>query len=577
MEPFKPTIIDDSVIDSKFKDIIQSSKVLIIPLIRCDDKVFNGIIKQKNIENQVFNGIFKKEIIDKITDGLHNNSKLLGPRVEPLRLNTVCGDQVFDGVNKQENIDSQVFNGIFKEEIIDETDHHSDGQLPQKGTRTEEKENTIDTEIKIKKEIIDEQEFEGTVLNENHSSKFITCLNTDITFNNKRKNPFNNIRDTISPASNLTVRTWTHKLHKCDICGIRFSKVSDLTRHARIHTREKPYKCDFCDTAFARASCLTIHNKTHAREPSYKLRLNTVCGDQVFDGVNKQENIDRQVFNGIFKEEIIDETDHHYDGQLPQKGTRTEEKENIIDTEINIKKEIIDEQEFEGTVLNENHSSEFMTCLNTDITFNNKRKNPFNNIRDTISPASNLTVRTWTHKLHECDIREKPYKCDICDTAFARASCLTNHKKAHAREPSYKCDICSIRLSRASHLTRHKRTHTVEKTYKCDVCDQAFFQAYNLNIHKRTHSGKRPHKCDVCNTKFYYLSHLTRHKRTHTGEKPYKCKFCDQDFAQNYNLTTHERIHNGEKPYSCDICGLQFSDASNLRRHSKKSHNGKKA
>lgn len=52
--------------------------MLIIPPIRCDDKVFNGIIKQKNIENQVFNGIFKKEIIDKIIVGLHNNSQLLG-------------------------------------------------------------------------------------------------------------------------------------------------------------------------------------------------------------------------------------------------------------------------------------------------------------------------------------------------------------------------------------------------------------------------------------------------------------------------------------------------------------------
>jgi len=65
--------------------------VLTIPLIRCDDKEFNGvikqenidsqvfkgIIKQKNIENQVLNRIIKKEIIDKIIDGLHNNSQLL--------------------------------------------------------------------------------------------------------------------------------------------------------------------------------------------------------------------------------------------------------------------------------------------------------------------------------------------------------------------------------------------------------------------------------------------------------------------------------------------------------------------
>jgi len=53
--------------------------------------------------------------------------------VEPLRLNTVSKDQLFDGVNKQENIDVHVFNGIIKEEFIDETDHHNDSQLIQKG------------------------------------------------------------------------------------------------------------------------------------------------------------------------------------------------------------------------------------------------------------------------------------------------------------------------------------------------------------------------------------------------------------------------------------------------------------
>jgi len=53
--------------------------------------------------------------------------------VKPLPLNTICGDQVFEGVNKQENIDGQVFNRIIKEEIIDETDNHNDSQLIQKG------------------------------------------------------------------------------------------------------------------------------------------------------------------------------------------------------------------------------------------------------------------------------------------------------------------------------------------------------------------------------------------------------------------------------------------------------------
>jgi len=45
-----------------------------IPLTRCDDQVFNPIIKQKTIDDIVFNEIIKREIIDE-TD--HNNDSQL--------------------------------------------------------------------------------------------------------------------------------------------------------------------------------------------------------------------------------------------------------------------------------------------------------------------------------------------------------------------------------------------------------------------------------------------------------------------------------------------------------------------
>jgi len=44
-----------------------------------------------------------------------------------------CDDQVFNRIIKQENIVDQVLSGIIKQENIDETDHHNDSQLLQKG------------------------------------------------------------------------------------------------------------------------------------------------------------------------------------------------------------------------------------------------------------------------------------------------------------------------------------------------------------------------------------------------------------------------------------------------------------
>ena len=58
--------------------------------------------------------------------------------------------------------------------------------------------------------------------------------------------------------------------HQCPYCSKEFKKPSDLVRHIRIHTHEKPYKCTQCFRAFAVKSTLTAHIKTHSGVKDYK-------------------------------------------------------------------------------------------------------------------------------------------------------------------------------------------------------------------------------------------------------------------------------------------------------------------
>ena len=51
--------------------------------------------------------------------------------------------------------------------------------------------------------------------------------------------------------------------NQCADCSKSFKKPSDLVRHVRIHTGEKPYYCELCKRTFTVKSTLDSHLKTH--------------------------------------------------------------------------------------------------------------------------------------------------------------------------------------------------------------------------------------------------------------------------------------------------------------------------
>lgn len=75
---------------------------------------------------------------------------------------------------------------------------------------------------------------------------------------------------TISPNEKSDKATRSSKnLLGCSHCSKNFKYKSNLVRHVRTHTNERPYRCDHCSRAFADKCNLVSHIRTHTGERPY--------------------------------------------------------------------------------------------------------------------------------------------------------------------------------------------------------------------------------------------------------------------------------------------------------------------
>ncbi|CAI9556478.1 unnamed protein product [Staurois parvus] len=86
----------------------------------------------------------------------------------------------------------------------------------------------------------------------------------------KKKSPFTPVSGSVREESGV-------RWHVCTYCAKEFKKPSDLVRHIRIHTHEKPFKCLQCFRAFAVKSTLTAHIKTHTGIKAFKCDFCMKC------------------------------------------------------------------------------------------------------------------------------------------------------------------------------------------------------------------------------------------------------------------------------------------------------------
>ncbi|KAG8225620.1 hypothetical protein J437_LFUL004191 [Ladona fulva] len=71
--------------------------------------------------------------------------------------------------------------------------------------------------------------------------------------------------ESISESSEKTSKDRVPRSRKCSVCGLRFNKLSELSKHQMTHRDEMPYECAVCKKRFREKGKMNKHQQVHER------------------------------------------------------------------------------------------------------------------------------------------------------------------------------------------------------------------------------------------------------------------------------------------------------------------------
>ncbi|XP_012683481.2 zinc finger protein 91-like [Clupea harengus] len=357
----------------------------------------------------------------------------------------------------------------------------------------------------------------------------------------------------------------------CPVCGLVLARSSDMERHMRSHSVEKPYECLHCSKTYRYPYNLKKHVDTRHKglgSPENE------SAENPNDGSNDQTAVK------VGPDLTLSPGDVH------SKVCPTCGKTFTRATDMRRHQKCHSGHRFECSQCGKGFRYPFDLKQHKQ----NSCTEPSTQPQGVISAKRPLVCGTCGKKFSflthfERHMRahrqaNKPtkrwHKCAKCEEIFRTLYDLGKHQRCHWGDDPLRCTQCGRRFSHSNQLASHKQVHMLVFTMKCTMCEEIFTDLATFRLHYlQVHNIKGAYPCSHCEKSFTELCPLIRHLRTHTGERPYQCPQCPKSFSTPSKLSMHKRAHGvvGEKAaprerrHLCHECGKCFYTSAELLRH----------
>ncbi len=342
-----------------------------------------------------------------------------------------------------------------------------------------------------------------------------------------------------------------HLVHvnKCGICSKSFKKPSDLRRHERTHTGEKPFQCAQCDRRFALRSTLTSHQLTHESE-QLRRELSFSCHLCPLTFIKKC----------ALKQHLTLHTGSKpYQCQECHRRFRTPALRKIH-------------------LLRCHGDSSEAPLPSVDAPSDLHISVPASSLSSALAAVSQIGVPLLGSTLKlQLDFGQEN-KVDEADNAVTQL-------KVDEALLSRLSDGGNINLVIKHPKTIVSQQGTVETTERTAVLtgeapppppsgggDLPESRVDEDPISASVAAASN-NSCPVCLKKFKKPTQVRRHLCVHTGQRPHQCNLCGKSYTQRNSLLIHVRtVHAGERMFVCPFCAFSFSQKSNLTTHIERIH-----